>query len=120
MDLTFTGKLVKATNGNWYYVSKGRPTKTFTEKIAQTTDGKWYYCTDGRPDLKFSGKIALCTNGNWYYVTNGKAVPIKWTKESEKGITHFYTLDGEEITLNKGKTYVGLIPDDYWDEVKLN
>ena len=62
----------------------------------------------------------LASDWDGYYVTNGKAVPIKWTKESEKGITHFYTLDGEEITLNKGKTYVGLIPDDYWDEVKLN
>ena len=49
-----------------------------------------------------------------YYLTNGYCIPITWAKTSETGITKFYDLDGNEILLNRGKTYIAMIPDDGW------
>ncbi len=59
-------------------------------------------------------------SGSGYYITNGKAVPITWSKGSETGMTHFYNADGSEISINRGKTYIGLVPSDTWDKVALN
>ncbi len=58
--------------------------------------------------------------GEGYYITNGKAVKVTWTKAGENSITHFYLENGQEITLNAGKTYVGIVPSEYWDGVTLN
>ena len=54
-----------------------------------------------------------------YYLTGGKAIPITWLKESETAITKYYTEDGEELQINSGKTYIGLIPSDYWSGISL-
>ena len=58
--------------------------------------------------------------GDGYYITNGKAVKITWEKTTENGITHYFLENGEEITLNSGKTYIALIPEEYWSETTLN
>ncbi|MDD3369158.1 MAG: DUF3048 domain-containing protein [Lachnospiraceae bacterium] len=55
-----------------------------------------------------------------YYITNGKAVPITWVKGGETEPTRFYDESGKEIEINVGKTYISLIPDDTWDDVKMN
>ena len=55
-----------------------------------------------------------------YYCTNGEAIAITWAKLSEGGITTYYDVDGNELTVNTGKTYITLIPNDTWDEVTLN
>ena len=52
-----------------------------------------------------------------YYFTNGKVLPITWTKSSDTGFTHFYDPDGNELSINKGKTYIGLVPSDSWDKI---
>lgn len=54
-----------------------------------------------------------------YYLTNGKAVPITWTKDSETGLTRYYNLDGSQVVVNRGKSYVTLVPDDKWDDLVL-
>ena len=59
-------------------------------------------------------------NGAGYYITNGMATPISWSKASEDGWTHYYNAAGQELTINKGKTYIGFIPSDSWDKVQLN
>ncbi len=58
--------------------------------------------------------------GEGYYITDGAAVPITWSKASETGITHYFDASGNEITVNTGKTYIGLIPSDTWGKVVLN
>ena len=77
--------------------------------------------------------------GEGLYVTNGKVIPIKWKKDAKKkfaykeeifgqeatrdgacsdyGVTKFYTMDGEELRLNPGKTYITLFPDSSKDNV---
>ena len=54
-----------------------------------------------------------------YYVTNGKAVPVTWLKSSATEPTRYYDADGNEITINTGKTYVALVPDDNWDDLVI-
>ena len=48
--------------------------------------------------------------GDGYYITNGYAIPIKWSKESRSSQTIYKDLNGKEITVNDGNTYIGLIP----------
>lgn len=54
-----------------------------------------------------------------WYITNGKAIPITWSKLSETGVTRYYDLDGNPITINPGKTYIGIVPDDGWNEITI-
>ncbi|MCR4989746.1 MAG: DUF3048 domain-containing protein [Lachnospiraceae bacterium] len=56
-----------------------------------------------------------------YYLTNGEAIPIMWIKDGETAITQFTnTATGQPIVLNVGKTYIGIVPDDTWEEVVVN
>ncbi len=54
---------------------------------------------------------------NAWYLTNGIAKDVTWVKASETDVTRFYDETGEELQINTGKTYIGLIPDDTWDKV---
>ncbi|MCR5107478.1 MAG: DUF3048 domain-containing protein [Lachnospiraceae bacterium] len=58
-------------------------------------------------------------NRDGYYITGGKAIPVTWSKEDELTPTRYYDMDGNEIKLNTGKTYVALIPDDIWDNLEI-
>ncbi len=55
-----------------------------------------------------------------YYLTNGQCIKITWTKTSETAITRYYELDGNEIEINRGKTYIALVPSDTWEDVEFN
>lgn len=50
-------------------------------------------------------------SGKGMYITNGKAVKITWKKNESKKIMKYYAADGSELTINPGKTYVALFPD---------
>lgn len=45
-------------------------------------------------------------SGEGYYITNGKAVPIKWSKASRNAKTKYTYLDGSEIEVSDGRTYI--------------
>ena len=57
--------------------------------------------------------------GVGWYITKGQAVPILWQKTSESSDTIYTSVNGEEIQINRGKTYIGLIPDDTWDKIGI-
>ena len=59
-------------------------------------------------------------SGSGYYITNGKAIPITWSKGSETGMTHYFNAEGAEISINRGKTYIGILPSDSWENLRLN
>ena len=61
----------------------------------------------------------LASGQKGYYITNGKAIPISWTKTSDTGRTIYYDTNGDEITINTGKTYIGFVADDVWDELVI-
>ncbi len=58
----------------------------------------------GRQELENTGQ------GDGYYITNGYAVPIKWYKENRFLKTIYKTLDGKEIILNDGNTFIQIQP----------
>lgn len=59
------------------------------------------------------------SRGGGYYVTNGKAIPVTWEKKSMTSPTRYFDAEGNEITINTGKTYVGFVPVDDWTELVI-
>ena len=54
--------------------------------------------------------IDLVSSGKGYYVTEGKYIPIKWSKKSKNKMTNFYTMDGQDLKVNPGKTWISVFP----------
>lgn len=55
-----------------------------------------------------------------YYITNGHGIPITWYKDKyDMFPSIFYDEEGNVITLNTGKTYVCIIPDDQWEQLEI-
>lgn len=61
----------------------------------------------------------LNESGEGYYITGGTAIPVTWGKAHDMSPTKFYDMEGNEIVLNTGKTYIGLVSADRWDELVL-
>ena len=58
----------------------------------------------GRQDLKNIGTF------DGYYITNGKAIKIKCTKEARNLQTKYEDLEGNEIKVNDGNTWINICP----------
>ena len=58
----------------------------------------------GRQDVVTVGEL------DGYYITNGKAIKIKCIKNSRKEQTVYKDLDGNEIEVNDGNTFVNICP----------
>jgi len=50
--------------------------------------------------------LSTTGSGDGYYITNGKSVPIKWSKETRNSKSKYTYLDGSEIDVNDGRTYI--------------
>ena len=60
----------------------------------------------GRQGLKNIGTF------NGYYITNGKAIKIKCIKEARNIQTKYEDLEGNEIKVNDGNTWINICPTD--------
>lgn len=49
------------------------------------------------------------SSGKGYYISGGKSKEIKWSKGDVKNPMKYYELDGTELTVNAGKTYVCIV-----------
>lgn len=49
-------------------------------------------------------------SGTGYYISEGKAIPIKWEKKTRGGKTSYMYMNGEELVVNDGRTYIGIAP----------
>lgn len=58
-------------------------------------------------------------NNPGYYLTDGKAIPITWSKASDKERTIYTMADGTEVTFNTGKTYIAIVPTDAWKKLEI-
>lgn len=58
----------------------------------------------GRQDLQNIG------SGTGYYISEGKAIPITWEKTTRGGKTKYKYANGNELVVNDGRTYIGIIP----------
>lgn len=54
------------------------------------------------------------------YIVNGKAIDITWKKHTPWGATYYYDLNGNQIKLDTGKTWVCIIQDSYADRVEIS
>lgn len=87
------------------------------------------YCSWQNYDENGYLNIDPLSGGSGKYITKGKAIDIIWKKDAVNtenpyaaenfDVTHYYDANGEEITLNQGKTWVCIIQDTYSDDVKL-
>lgn len=75
---------------------------TFSNIIIQT-------CYWEKRDDKYLAFQMHDTTRTGYYVTQGKAIPIRWEKLSDYGATRYYDMQGNEIQLNTGKTYIAVV-----------
>lgn len=62
------------------------------------------YDSYGRQELDNIGK------GNGYFITDGYAVPITWEKTTRSSQTVYKYLNGEELIVNDGNTYIQIQP----------
>lgn len=62
------------------------------------------------PENKGRQELDNIGTGDGYYITNGYAVPIKYEKTSRSGKTKYTYLNGEEIIVNDGNTYIQIQP----------
>lgn len=58
---------------------------------------------EGRLDIQLIGE------GQGQYITNGKVIQIKWVKISREDKTMYYNLQGEELALNPGVTWIQVV-----------
>lgn len=59
------------------------------------------------------------SSGKGYYAVNGKVIPITWKKGDLTSPTQYFDENGNELVLNVGKTYIGLVPSDSWKQVVI-
>lgn len=53
-----------------------------------------------------------------YYITNGKAIPITCKKDSRTSQTVYKDLEGNEINVNDGKTFIQICPEESKIEIE--
>ena len=63
-------------------------------------------------DAENKGRQGLKNIGTFdgYYITNGKAIPIKCTKTAREEQTVYKDLEGNEIDVNDGNTFINICP----------
>lgn len=61
-----------------------------------------YYPTDDN----HYWNLNVVGEGDGYFVTNGNAVPIRWSKSDRNAKTKYTYLDGSEIEVSDGRTYI--------------
>lgn len=76
---------------------------SFKNIIFQYTDSTILDKNTGYLDVRTNGE------GTGKYITNGKAIDITWKKEYDGAQTQYFDADGNELTLNQGKTCVCIV-----------
>ena len=66
----------------------------------------------GRQDISNIGE------GEGYYITGGYAIKIKWSKASKEAQTKYTYLDGKEIDVSDGNTFIQIQPRNQLLEIK--
>ncbi len=100
------GYYLRSVNGKAHtdYVTKNQYhfKNIITYQVKNTTlnDGE----NKGRQNIENVG------SGTGYYISDGYSIPIKWTKESRKSQTKYYYMNGEELKVNDGNTFIQIQP----------
>lgn len=101
-----TGRYTRYVNGS---VRKDWLTqKELTTKNIIITYAKNY--TTEEEESYDRQEIVNIGNLDGYYITNGKAIKIKCSKTSRNSKTVYKDLNGKEIEVNDGNTYIQIVP----------
>ena len=82
--------------------------KQYTFKNIITYNVENYTLNDG--ENKGRQGLNNIGSGTGYFITNGKAVQINWEKTSRDSQTKYKYLDGKEIVVNDGNTFIQIQP----------
>lgn len=74
----------------------------FTNVIVQLT--RWGY----QQDNKYIYFEVIDSNQSGYYFTQGRGIKITWSKADAYSPTKYYDMNGNEIQLNTGHTYIAI------------
>ena len=58
-------------------------------------------------------------SGEGYYISNGKMVSITWKKKEKSRWMRYYDENGQELSINPGKTFIALFPNNRTNKVKI-
>lgn len=106
-----TGLYARYQNGERQFDAMTEETVRVKNILIQICD---WYVTDNE-----TGYLAVDTmsGGKGYYITNGKAIPVTWSKASQKAPTKYYDAGGQEIVMNQGKTWVCITQNTLEDQI---
>lgn len=97
--------------GTTQYDSEYSVNNTVTNVLVLHTD---VYQIDDEGHVSFD----VIGSGNGYYMAGGRIINITWQKSSSDDPIHYYTSNGKELEMMRGKSYVCIIPRDgdvsYW------
>lgn len=96
-----TGTYYKLHSGNAHKDQRSGEQLNFTNVFVLQTDIS-VYDKSGIMEVDWQG-------GNGYYITKGTVQTITWEKPTEDSEIKFYAADGSELTVNRGKSYIGVI-----------
>lgn len=58
--------------------------------------------------------------GEGYYICGGKYEQISWSKPTQDSPTTYYGSNGEELVMNRGKTFISIFPDYNRENIDFN
>lgn len=96
-----TGTYFKLHSGNSHKDVRSGEQLNFTNLFVLQTDVH-VYDKSGIMEVDWKG-------GNGYYITKGTVQSITWEKPTEDSAIKFFAADGSELTVNRGKSYIGVI-----------
>lgn len=76
---------------------------------------EWTMDKKGRQDMDI-----VDNTGDGWYITGGKAVKIKWKKKEADNTMQFLDKDGKLLSINTGKTYIGVVNKDLAADTKFS
>ena len=61
----------------------------------------------------------LSDGGEGWYVSQGRIVPVTWTKNSTNDPIIVYNIDGDEVEVNRGRSYICIVDRDMQDQTSI-
>jgi hypothetical protein len=112
-DYTTTKYIYDEKNHNYkQYMSNteqidGVTNKTYTVKNIIT-----YQVKNSSIDSKGRQNLSNIGSGEGYYISNGKSIKIKWIKDSRSSKTIYKDMNGKDLVVNDGNTWIHIQPTD--------
>lgn len=114
-----TGEYLRSELGGAEKDGSNDSSLTVSNLILQVVDYDYYSGISTSYDAKNYLDLAYLGSGSGTYVADGAAYPITWEKAAENVPTRFYTVDGEELSLKQGKTWICVILQGDVDRVQI-